>query len=126
MTEFCWGVLALPLIALAVAAAAAAVFGGWLLVEKCFEGRWKKLNPVSLPEAIGDSEMRLWSAGDLGIRGAFASVILAGGKVRGLRLGSAALFFAWGKNDDKDARMIQKALRDALFEVAKAEHEAGK
>lgn len=126
MTEFWWGVLALPIIALAVAAAAAAVFGGWLLVEKWFEGRWKKLNAVSLPEAIGDSEMRLWTSGDLGIRGAFASVILSGGQVRGLRLGSAALFFAWGKNDDKDSRMIQRALRDALFEVAKAEHEAGK
>jgi len=126
MTEFWWGVLALPIIAAAVAVAAGAVFGAWLLVEKWFEGRWKRLKPVSLPEAIGDSEMRLWTSGDLGMRGAFASVILAGGKVRGLRLGSAALFFAWGKNDGKDSRMIQKALRNALFEVVKAEREAGK
>jgi hypothetical protein len=53
------------------------------------------------------------------MRGAFASVILAGGQVRSLRLGSAALFLAWGKPNSADTKKIQKALRNALYEVAK-------
>lgn len=123
MSEFWWGVLALPLIALAVAASAGAVFGAWLLVEKWFEMRWLKLKPVELPEAIGRGEMQLWSAGDLGVRGSFSSVMLSGGKVRGIRIGTGAIFFAWGKHDTKKARTIQTALRNALYEVVKEETE---
>lgn len=118
MSEFWWGVLALPLIALTLAAAVAALFGSWLLLEKWAESRWRKLQPVNLPEALG-GELNLWTAGDLGLRGSFASVILAGGNVRMLRLGPAAMFFAWGKPDKANSRMIQTALRNALHDVAK-------
>ena len=118
MSEFWWGVLALPLIALALSAAIASVFGSWLLLEKWSASRWRKLEPIRMPEALG-GEMKLWSAGDVGLRGSFASVILAGGQVRTLRIGSAALFIAWGKPDKANSRKIQRALSRALIEVAK-------
>lgn len=118
MSEFWWGVLALPLIALAIAAGVAAIFGSWLLLEKWSASRWRKLEPINMPRAIG-KEMGLWTAGEIGLRGAFASVILAGGEVRSLRLGSAALFLAWGKPDKANSRKIQRALSKALLEVAK-------
>ena len=118
MTEFWWGILALPLIALALAAAIAALFGSWLLLEKWSAGRFRKLEPVRMPEALG-GEMQIWTQGDLGLRGGFASVILAGGEVRTLRLGSAALFLAWGKPDKAESRKIQRALLKALLEIAK-------
>jgi hypothetical protein len=122
VTEFWWGVLALPLIALALSAAAAAVFGTWLLLEKWSAGRYRKLEPVQMPEAVG-GELKLWTMGDLGLRGAFASVVLSGGQVRMLRLGSAALILAWGKPDSQDTKKIQRALQRALQEVAKEDQE---
>jgi len=122
MSEFWWGVLALPIIALAIAAGVAAIFGSWLLLEKWTASRWKKLEPVRLPEAIG-GELKMWTMGDLGLRGSFASVVLAGGQVRTLRIGSAAIFFAWGKPDEAATRKIQTALRNALYEVAKEDAE---
>ena len=118
MSEFWWGVLALPIIALAIAAAVAALFGSWLLLEKWEAGRWRKLEPVKMPEEIG-SEMKLWTQGDIGLRGSFASVVLAGGQVRTLRIGSAALFLAWGKPEPAASRKINNALKNALLEVAK-------
>lgn len=118
MSEFWWGVLALPLIALAVAAAVAAVFGSWLLLEQWSAARFRKLEPIKMPEALG-GEMELWTMGDLGLRGAFASVILSGAQVRTLRLGSAALFLAWGKPDKAATKKIQKALQRTLHEIAK-------
>jgi len=118
MNEFWWGVLALPLIALALSAAVASVFGAWLLLEKWSASRWRKLEAVKMPEALG-GEMKMWTMGDLGLRGSFASVILSGGQVRTLRVGSAAIFIAWGKPDKADSRKINTALRNALYEVAK-------
>jgi len=120
VSEFWWGVLALPVIALALAAVSAAVFGGWLLIEKWSAGRYRKLEPVRMPEAIG-GELKLWTMGEMGLRGTFASVVLSGGQVRTLRLGSAALFIAWGKPDRRDAKKMQRALQNALQEVAKEE-----
>ena len=43
MNAFWWGVLALPLAVLALAAVVAAVFGSWLLLEKWSAYRWRKL-----------------------------------------------------------------------------------
>lgn len=123
MSEFWWGVLALPLIAIAIASAVAAIFGSWLLLENWSAARFRKLEPVKMPEALG-GEMKLWSQGDLGLRGGFASVILAGGQVRSLRLGSAALILAWGKPDKVESRKIQRALTNALIEVAKESERA--
>lgn len=120
MTDFWWGVLALPLIALTLAAAIAAVFGSWLLLEKWARGRYRKLEPIKWPEDIG-AEMNLWTMGDLGQRGTAASTILAGAHVRMLRLGSGAVFFAWGKPKVATGRKIQTALRNALLDVTKAE-----
>lgn len=118
MNAFWWGVLALPLAALTLTAVVAAVFGSWLLLEKWSAHRWRKLEPVKLPEVLG-GELELWTAGDLGPRGSSASTILAGARVRMLRLGAGAIFFAWGKPDVATARKIQTALRNALLEVAK-------
>lgn len=120
MSDFWWGVLALPLIALVVAAAAAALFGSWLLLEKWTASRYRKLEPVELPEAF-NQERDFWTAGDLGKRGAVASIVLAGGNVHMLRIGSGAIFFAGGKPDKANSRMIQRALQKALLDVAKAE-----
>lgn len=122
MSEFWWGVLALPLIALALSAAVAAVFGSWLLLEKWSASRWRKLEPVKMPEALG-GELKLWTMGDLGLRGAFASVVLAGAQVRMLRVGSAAIFITWGKSGKAESRKIQAALRTALYDIAKEEAE---
>ena len=118
MSAFWWGVLALPLAALTLAAVVAAVFGSWLLLEKWSAYRWRKLEPIKLPEALS-GELELWTSGDLGSRGSSAATILAGARVRMLRLGSGAVFFAWGRPDFANARKIQTALRNALLEVAK-------
>lgn len=120
MSDFWWGVLALPLGALTLSAAVAALFGSWLLLEKWATSRWRKLEPVKLPEAFA-KDLDFWTVGDLGKRGAFASIVLAGGTVRMLRIGSGAIFLVGGKPDEANSRMIQRALQKALLDVAKAE-----
>lgn len=120
MSDFWWGVLALPLIALTLAAAIAALFGSWLLLEKWATFRYRKLEPITWPEELG-GETALWTAGDLGHRGTTAATILAGAHVRRLRLGSGVAIFAWGKPEVRIGRKIHKALQKALVEVTKAE-----
>lgn len=120
MSEFWWGVMALPIILASTAGAAAAVFGAWLTIERWARGRWGKLQPVSFPHHVG-GKLDLWTAGDLGKRGQFAASILAGGTVRGFGIGTWAILAAGGKPDPTASRMIEKALRAALLDVAKAE-----
>lgn len=118
MNDFWWGVLALPLIALTLSAAVAALFGSWLLLEKWATSRFRKLEPVKLPEVF-NQDKDFWTVGDLGKRGAFASVVLAGGTVHMLRIGSGAIFLVGGKPEIANSRKIQRALQVALLEVAK-------
>lgn len=120
MNDFWWGFFALPLTALVLAAAAAAIFGSWLLVENWSKSRYRKLEPIKWPEELG-GELKLWTAADLGHRGTAASTILAGAHVRMLRLGSGAVFFAWGKPEVPTGRKILRALQKAVSEIAKEE-----
>ena len=120
MNEYLAGLLTVPAILLLLALAGAAVFGTWLLLEKWAASRWRKLEPIQMPEALG-GELNLWTLGHLGLRGAYASVILAGAHVRSLRVGSAAVMIAWGKPDKKTARTIGNALSRSLVEVAQEE-----
>ena len=120
MNDYWAGLLTIPAILLLLALAGIAVFGAWLLLEKWSASRWRKLEPIHMPEALG-GELKLWTQGQLGLRGSYASVILAGAHVRSLRIGSAAVMIAWGKPDKKTARTIGNALSRSLVEVVKEE-----
>ena len=118
MSDFWWGFFALPLTALTIAAAAAAIFGSWLLIENWSKARYRKLEPIEWPEELG-GELELWTAGDLGHRGTTAATILAGAHVRRIRIGTGVAIFAWGKPEFGVGRKIHKTLQRALSEIAK-------
>lgn len=124
MSEFWWGVLALPIIVTALAAAASAVMGAWTLYEKWAIQRWTRLQEVQVPEKIGaEGRFQTWTAARTGNRGGYLSLLLAGGKGFCFRLtpGTAVLFLSAGKADTKKARIIREALERMLSESAKAE-----
>lgn len=120
MSEFWWGVLALPIIVAAVAGAACLGFGAWLLIEKWFVGRYRKLEPIRFSEAFGDDH-KFWTVASLGLRGGIASLILAGAHARLVKFGSAAVVIIWGKPDGRATRRINTALTNAMTEVSKTE-----
>jgi hypothetical protein len=105
VSDFWWGVLALPLIAVAVSAAACIVFGTWLVVEHWAEGRTRELNYD--PDDHGDPFHRRTPA----------AVVLVAPKLRRFRLGwGCSLLYVRGVNSvpiDR-FRAAENAVTDAL------------
>jgi hypothetical protein len=120
VSEFWWGVLALPVIALAVGAAAAALLGGWLLAEKWYERRFQKLDAVRLPEEIG-AKFSIWTLGNSGARGAIAANILTRPHAFMFQpiMGGCALILVAGKPDVKLVHLVNRSIDKALLDVCK-------
>lgn len=123
MSEFWWGVLALPIIAVAVAAAVGAVIGAWLIIDKWSEARWRKLPPIDLPDKHfypwGGSG---WLPGHSGLRGGYLSLLLTGMKGFTIRVtGSVGIIFVWGsdKSNQQRAKLLRRALDKAMVDVSK-------
>lgn len=126
MSDFWWGVLALPIVVVALAVAASAAFGAWLLFEKWSAGRWASLQDIRVPEKVGrDGGFQTWTAAHSGNRGGYLSMLLAGGRGFRFRLtpSTAVLFVSAGKTDIPRAKIIRRALDRALEEAAKAQEE---
>jgi hypothetical protein len=121
MSEFWWGVLALPLIAAALGVAAIALFGGWLLLEKWYESRFRKLESISLPEELSGRLSSIWTLGNSGARGAVASNVLTRPHAFMFQpiMGGCALVFVAGKPDIKLVHTVNRAIDKALLDVAK-------
>lgn len=127
MSDFWWGVLALPIVVVALAVTASAVLGAWLLYEKWSARRWAGLQEIRIPEKIGrDGGFQTWTAAHSGNRGGYLSMLLAGGRGFRFRLTprTAVLFVSAGKTDIKRAKVIRRALDSALEEAVKSQDEA--
>lgn len=121
MSEFWWGVLALPLIALVAAVGVAAVFGGWLLLEKWYEHRFNKMKPISLPRSIGGRKLEMWTLGDLGQRGRIAANVLTRPHAFMFQVfvGGGALIYVGGTPSLAAVNTVDRSLSRAVQEVAK-------
>lgn len=128
MSEFWWGVLSLPIIIVAVAAAVAAVLGTWHLIDAWSEARWRKLPPVAMPEKYGTPKgFNGWTNGDSGRRGAFISLLLTGMKGFGFRVTSnigVLVIYGATKSDQQRAKILHRALEKAMVEVSKDNDDA--
>lgn len=120
MTEFWWGILALPLIALSVAAAAAALFGAWLLYEKWVGGRLEQLAPIDIASAIGSSKFPLRTATRLGARGRLATMMLLANKAGYFRVSpnlAIAFVTVQGIREPKEIRAVQTAIEKTIDDL---------
>ncbi|ACL42289.1 hypothetical protein Achl_4338 (plasmid) [Pseudarthrobacter chlorophenolicus A6] len=127
MSDFWWGVLALPIVVVMLAVAASAFFGAWLLYEKWSAGRWARLQEIRVPEKVGrNGGFQTWTAAHSGNRGGYLSMLLAGGRGFRFRLTPriAVLFVSAGKTDIERAKIIRRALDSALEEAARSQDEA--
>ena len=124
MDNFWFGLLALPVLAIAVAAAAAALFGSWLLYEKWAKGRGLKLQEVQMPTTVS-AKFDVTTLPDFNGRDVFASLVLTSRKVRFLRLtddtGIILVSNRHGDRIGKNTRMLRQALNDALLALHKKE-----
>jgi hypothetical protein len=122
MSEFWWGVLALPIIVAALAVAAIAVFGAWCLLELWGKRRFNRLRAVKVSENAG-AKFSLWTQPQTGLRGALTSMLLTGTKGFMMQLStSTALIILHGIPDDPSrARILNKALERAIIECSKEE-----
>jgi hypothetical protein len=120
MSEFWWGVLSLPIIAVAVAAAASAVFGGWLLIEKWSIGRWHKISAAETPHMCGTPKFPMWAAPNLGRLGAYTSLMAAGARGFDISIGAgkAIIFVSATAKDAQRARLISRAIERAMIDIA--------
>lgn len=122
MSEFWWGVLALPIIAVAVAAAVGAVIGAWILIDKWSVDRWSKLPPVELPVKFsrpwGGGG---WTPGYAGKRGAYTSLLLTTMKGFTIRITSGIaiqVIYGGGKLDIQRSKLLLRALEKAMVDVS--------
>lgn len=125
--QFLMGVLALPVLAVIIAAAVAAVFGAWVVLEKWRSGRYGKLaRPAEWPTKSRHNEpgqrpvMFLGRPAHLGDRGkAGASILTWPHLVFFQILPGAALMFVWGglKTDPKLRGNMERALRKAMEDI---------
>ncbi|SEE83048.1 hypothetical protein SAMN04489740_2705 [Arthrobacter alpinus] len=123
MTEFWWGVLSLPIIVLAAAAAVGATIGAWHLIDQWSQARWRKLPPVEMPVQYGDPKgWNGWTLGKSGTRGAFLSLLLTGMKGFTVRITSGlAIMVVYGtdKRDQQRSAILYRALDKAMADVCK-------
>lgn len=120
MTEFWWGVLALPLIALSVAAAAAALFSAWLLYERWVGGRLEKLAPIDIGSHVGSENFPIRTATRLGGRGRLAAMLLLANKAGYFRVSpNLAITFVTvqGIRSPKEIRAVQTAMEKTIDDL---------
>ena len=128
MSEFWWGVLALPIVLVSVAAAAAAVFGAWLLIEKWRKHRYASLSQTAtwpVKSRMNDDPTQrplMWvgKPADLGDRGLAAVHVLLWPKVSffiPLR-GTGIIFMRGGyKVEPQLQKNMARAIRSAMEDI---------
>lgn len=115
MSDFWWGVLALPLILVVIGLAACIVMGGWICAEKWAEHRTAEHNaePVdSLYDQVSNRRI-------------FADWILAAPKMRRFKLGfGCCVLYIRGLNRIADEDW--KAVRGAVYTATSALYDSEK
>jgi len=114
MSDFWWGVFALPLVLLAVAVAVYAVLGSWLVLEKWAEHRTAEHNHEP-DDNLYDKVVR---------RRLFADWVLAAPKMRRFKLGfGCCLLYVRGLNRiaDEDWNAVRDAVYKATTELYRAD-----
>lgn len=123
MSEFFWGMLALPLLAVVAALAAGGIMWGWEQIDTWRERRFDKLTEVRLARPavkLGDHQM--WTKPDLGRRGLIAANIMTRPKAYLFTpLAGIGFIFVGGMPDVKRVLFFNRVLNDTVLEVQKRE-----